>query len=83
MKKADIIAQKTARLNALRAKSTSALNLVTSTINNLSSVNEEIDTVLNEINEAKNQLTATENDLMATRSHNSKIVAKFQSLITE
>lgn len=83
MKKKDIIAEKTARLNLLRAKSTSALNLVTNTINNLSSVNEEIDTVLDEINVAKAQLTSTENDLLETKKHNSKIVAKFQNLITD
>lgn len=83
MKRKDIIAEKTTRLNILKARSASALNLVTNTINNLSSVNEEIDTVLTEINEAKTKLTNTENDLLETKKHNNKIVAKFQSLIAE
>lgn len=79
----DVISDKVKKLEELRSKSTSALDLVTSTINNLAIVNEEIDVVISEIGEAKQKLEDTEVELNNTKDKNGKIISKFRSLIEE
>ena len=82
-KKLDIIQDKEKRLGDLQNRSTSALDVVTRTINNLTIINEEIDVVMSEIDTAKQQLSSTESDLVSTKDHNTKIIAKFRSLIED
>lgn len=79
----DVIAEKVKKLEELRSKSASALDLVTTTISNLATVNEEIDVVISEIGEAKQKLANTEVELNNTKDRNGKIISKFKSLIEE
>lgn len=82
-KKLDIIQDKERRLGELQNRSENALDMVTKTINNLTTINEEIDVVMSEVNEAKQALSSTENNLVSTKEHNTKIIAKFKSLIED
>ena len=81
MKRANFIKQKQKVLHSLQSKSANAIDVVTTTINRLSEVNEQIDVAIGEIEEAKSQLQNTEDDLNKTKSHNTKIICNFKTLI--